>query len=206
MTALSLLLVDDEPEILESLRRALRDEGYDIVATTSPTEAVALLAARDFDVIVSDLRMPEMSGIELVSHVRQHHPHVVRVLLTGFATLASAVEAINAGAVGRYLTKPWDNDQLRAEIRDVVRGLETRAEARSAAALDDVDLAPRLRQTGAALLTGASEKQIASQLGLSPHTTHHYVKTLYRRFGVSSRAEFMAKMQGTRIGEHEGGK
>jgi DNA-binding NarL/FixJ family response regulator len=197
----ALLLVDDEPEILESLRRALRDDGYELLTTTSPVEAMAILAKRHVDVIVSDLRMPDVSGLELVTHVRKNHPEVVRVLLTGFATLDSALEAINEGAVGRYLTKPWDNDELRADIQEVVRGIEqsrgtgTSADAPAHAALDAADLSPRLRETGVALMTGASEKQIASELGLSPHTTHHYVKTLYRRFGVSSRAEFMAKVR-----------
>ena len=193
----SLLLVDDEPEILESLRRALRDDGYELLTTTSPVEAMAILAKRHIDVLVTDLRMPDVSGLELVTHVRKNHPDVVRVLLTGFATLDSALEAINEGAVGRYLTKPWDNDELRENIQQVVRGITSRApgDTRAHAALDAADLSPRLRETGAALMTGASEKQIASQLGLSPHTTHHYVKTLYRHFGVSSRAEFMAMVQ-----------
>ncbi len=193
----SLLLVDDEPEILESLRRALRDDGYELLTTTSPVEAMAILAQRHIDVLVSDLRMPDVSGLELVTHVRKNHPAVVRVLLTGFATLDSALEAINEGAVGRYLTKPWDNDELRENIQEVVRGITSSSsgEARTHPALEAADLSPRLRETGAALLTGASEKQIASQLGLSPHTTHHYVKALYRRFGVSSRAEFMAMVQ-----------
>ncbi len=203
-SAPALLLVDDEPEILESLRRALRDDGYELLTTTSPVEAMAILDKRHIDVIVSDLRMPDVSGLELVTHVRKNHPQVVRVLLTGFATLDSALEAINEGAVGRYLTKPWDNDELRADIQEVVRGIQSRAtvsttrssgEVSAQAALDAADLSPRLRETGMALMTGASEKQIASQLGLSPHTTHHYVKTLYRRFGVSSRAEFMAKVR-----------
>jgi len=202
-TQCSLLLVDDEPEILESLRRALRADGYELLTTTSPTEAIAILANRHVDILVTDLRMPDMSGLELVTHVRRNHPDVARVLLTGFATLDSALEAINEGAVGRYLTKPWDNDELRADIQDVVRRIEesrrpkaastcTSTDVRTHAVLDAAELSPRLRETGAALMTGASEKQIASQLGLSPHTTHHYVKTLYRRFGVSSRAEFMA--------------
>jgi len=195
----SLLLVDDEPEIVESLRRALRDDGYELITTTSPVEAVAILEKRAVDVLISDLRMPEMSGLELVSHVKRNHPHVVRVLLTGHATLGSALQAINEGAVGRYLTKPWDNDELRRDIQDVVQQLRVSRDAGAAAApkrsaLDAADLSPRLRETGAALMTGASEKQIASRLGLSPHTTHHYVKTLYRHFGVSSRAEFMARV------------
>ncbi len=199
MSPFSLLLVDDEPEIVESLRRALRDDGYELMTTTSPVEAVAILEKRAVDVLISDLRMPEMSGLELVSHVKRHHPHVVRVLLTGHATLGSALQAINEGAVGRYLTKPWDNDELRRDIKDVVQQLSASRDAAAAAApkrsaLDGADLSPRLRETGAALMTGASEKQIASRLGLSPHTTHHYVKTLYRHFGVSSRAEFMARV------------
>lgn len=208
---LTLLLVDDEPEILESLRRALRDEGHELLTTASPIEAMVILETHDVDVLVTDLRMPEMSGLELVTHVRRHHSRVVRILLTGFATLDSALEAINAGAVGRYLTKPWDNDELRSAIRDVARDVEASkksaaappAEAPKHSALDDPALSPRLRQTGIALMTGASEKQIATELGLSPHTTHHYVKMLYRHFGVNSRAEFMAKVQLVRAVSHE---
>lgn len=200
-----MLLVDDEREILEALTRVLRDEGYDLLTTTSPTEAMSILATGSVDLLVSDLRMPEMGGIELVRHVRKHHPNVVRILLTGHATLTSALEAINDGRVERFLLKPWDNDELRAQIRDVVLGIQrSKAIAPGAlaaappprhAALVAAELPPRLFETGVALMTGASEKQIAADLGLSLHTTHHYVKQLYRRFGVSSRAEYMAAMQ-----------
>ena len=196
----SLLLVDDEPEILESLRRTLRDEGYELLATTSCREAIELLDQRPIDIVVTDVRMPEMSGVELVTHVRRAHPSVMRILLTGFATLESAIAAINEGAVRRYLSKPWDNAELREQLRESVR--EVRAtqamssgSARARATIDAADLSPRLRETAAALVTGASEKQIASELGVSTHTAHQYVKTLYRRFGVSSRAEFMVRMQ-----------
>jgi DNA-binding NarL/FixJ family response regulator len=98
------------------------------------------------------------------------------------------------------LTKPWDNDELRGEIKDLADGIRASrtppTEVAGRAVLDAAGLSPRLRETGAALMTGASEKEIAHQLGISVHTTHQYVKILYRHFKVSSRAEYMARLQG----------
>jgi DNA-binding NarL/FixJ family response regulator len=204
VSVLSVLMVDDEVEILESLRRVLGPDAYALLTTTSATGALAILDRHDVDILVSDLRMPEMDGLELVTQARSRHPEVVRVLLTGHATLDSAIRAINEGAVERYLTKPWDNDELRAELRDLAEGVRASRggagvatpDKRGHLALETAQLSPRLRQTGVALLTGASEKEIAHQLGISIHTTHQYVKILYRHFRVTSRAEYMAKLQG----------
>jgi diguanylate cyclase (GGDEF)-like protein len=117
----TLLLVDDEHNILNSLRRLLRGENYQILATTSPREAFDLLARHRVQVIVSDQRMPEMSGTEFLSRVKQIHPDTVRIVLSGYTDLESVTDAINRGAIYRYLVKPWDDDALRAQIRDAFR-------------------------------------------------------------------------------------
>lgn len=117
----SLLLVDDEPHILSSLTRLLRREGYTIFSTTSPVEAFELLAKHPIQVVLSDQRMPEMSGTEFLARVRQLYPDTIRMVLTGYTDLESVTSAINRGAIYKFLTKPWDDDQLREQIREAFR-------------------------------------------------------------------------------------
>jgi len=118
------LVVDDEQEILDSLRRTLRNEPYEVLTTTSPSFALERIAAGDVDLLLSDIDMPEMTGVELVARVRRSHPEVVRLLLTGDASLQTALRAINDGEVLRYLTKPWDKEELRATLRSALQRLD----------------------------------------------------------------------------------
>ncbi len=117
----TLLLVDDEPHILSSLTRLLRREGYTILTATSPTEAFEILAQQPIQVVISDQRMPDMSGTEFLSRVRQIYPATIRLVLTGYTDLQSVTDAINHGAIYKFLTKPWDDDQLREQIREAFR-------------------------------------------------------------------------------------
>lgn len=120
----TVLLVDDELEILDSLRRTLRDETYRILTTVSATEALRRIEQGGVDLLLTDLDMPEMSGLELLHRVRSQHPDVVRMLLTGHASLDSAIQAINDGEVHRYLTKPWAKGELRETIRQALDRLD----------------------------------------------------------------------------------
>lgn len=118
------LIVDDEQEILDSLRRTLRSEPYRVETTTSPLDALDRVERGGIDLLISDIDMPELSGIELVERVRRSRPEVVRLLLTGDASLESALAAINSGEVLRYLTKPWNKDELRSTLREALERLE----------------------------------------------------------------------------------
>jgi len=115
---LRLLLVDDDPLVLATLKRALVAEGHNVIDSGDPHQALALLAHEPVDVLISDLDMPGMSGLALLAHARREHPAVVRILLTGAATLSSALEAINKVEVFRYLTKPWFREDLHAAISE----------------------------------------------------------------------------------------
>jgi diguanylate cyclase (GGDEF)-like protein/PAS domain S-box-containing protein len=117
----TLLLVDDEPNILNSLGRLLRREGYKILTASSPLVAFELLAQNPVQVILSDQRMPEMSGTEFFARVRQLYPETIRIVLTGYTDLDSVTGAINRGAIYKFLTKPWDDDQLREQVREAFR-------------------------------------------------------------------------------------
>lgn len=113
----TLLLLDDEANIIKALSRTLRRDGYRILSTTSVREAFSILAENEVQVIVSDQRMPEMSGTEFFSQVKAIHPNTVRIVLSGYTDLKSVTDAINEGAIYKFLTKPWDEEQLREQIR-----------------------------------------------------------------------------------------
>lgn len=113
-----LLLVDDDPNLLVSLVHMLKKDGYDVYSAHSAREAFDILANHPIDVVLSDHRMPEMSGTEFLEQVKDTYPHTVRLVLSGFAELDSVTEAINRGAIYKYLTKPIDDQDLRANIRE----------------------------------------------------------------------------------------
>lgn len=114
----TLLLVDDEVNILRALTRMLRYDGYRVLSTTSAAEALRLLGETTVHVIVSDQRMPEMNGTEFLAAAERACPHTVRILLSGFSGAVEAMDAINRGVVHKYLTKPWTDADLRAQVRD----------------------------------------------------------------------------------------
>ena len=117
----TLLLVDDEENIIASLKRLLRRDGYHIVTATSAAEGLQRLAENDVDVIVSDQRMPGMSGVEFLRRAKDLYPDTVRIVLSGYTELQSILDAINEGAIYRFLTKPWDDQLLRAHIAEAFR-------------------------------------------------------------------------------------
>lgn len=114
--AIGLLLVDDEPEVLQSLRRSLRTEPYQLYTASNGTQALAHLEQARVDIVVSDIRMPGMSGTELLAQIAARWPEISRIALTGGSAFADAVEAINNGGIFRWLHKPWDAGELRRTV------------------------------------------------------------------------------------------
>ncbi len=112
----TVLLVDDDADLLEAMARGLRHASYRVLTAPGGAEALALLASEPVDIIVSDLDMPGMGGLELLDRSRDLRPHAVRIVLTGHATAQSAMEAINQDEVYRYLAKPQTRDQLDATL------------------------------------------------------------------------------------------
>ncbi|MEK7790042.1 MAG: hybrid sensor histidine kinase/response regulator [Deltaproteobacteria bacterium] len=116
-----LLIVDDEEAILEALQRTLRAD-YELLLADSADAALRLLKKhRNVSLILCDQRMPAMTGVRLLEKSRGIAPHAVRMLLTGYSDIEAVIEAVNRGEIYRYLTKPWENDALRSEIK---RGIE----------------------------------------------------------------------------------
>ncbi len=115
-----LLLVDDEPSVLSALRRLFRPQGYQVLLANSGAEALAMLDAQPVDLVVSDMRMPEMDGASVLEAVRSRHPAAVRMLLTGYADIDSTMAAINRGEIHRYIAKPWEDADLLLVVRDAL--------------------------------------------------------------------------------------
>ncbi len=113
----TILFVDDEVNILKALNRLTRHEPWTVLCASRGSEALALLEKTPAQVVVSDQRMPEMSGVDLLQSVRDRHPDIVRIMLTGYTEINVAVDAINRGEIFRLITKPWNDEELKATIR-----------------------------------------------------------------------------------------
>jgi PAS domain S-box-containing protein len=113
----TLLLVDDESSVLSALKRLFRRDGYTILTAASGAEALELLAVSSVDVIVSDQRMPGMTGVDFLRRVKALHPHTIRMTLSGYTDLQSIIDAVNEGAVYKFLVKPWDDERLREHVK-----------------------------------------------------------------------------------------
>src|SRR5260370_8499842 len=118
-----LLIVDDEMANVRLLERLFRDDYYCLTAS-SAEEAIKQLDQHDVAVIITDQRMPQMTGIELLKRSADSRPHMVRILLTGYTDIEALVEAINCGLVYMYVSKPWNNEDLKLRISRAVEDYE----------------------------------------------------------------------------------
>lgn len=111
-----LLFVDDEPHVLNSLRRVFRKENYEIHCAADGKEALSLIHQQSFHLMITDYKMPGMSGAELLQEVKRIAPQTLRIMLTGQADTQAVMSAINEGAVYRFILKPWNDDELRVTV------------------------------------------------------------------------------------------
>ena len=117
----TILIVDDEPVVLAALQQTLERERFHVVACSSPTKALAILHDRDFAVIISDQKMPEMLGLDFLIESRRIRPHASRILITAVLSLPTIVDAINKGEIFRFVAKPWLREELIATVRNAVQ-------------------------------------------------------------------------------------
>ena len=130
-----ILLVDDEPGVLSSLRRLLRPTGYRVITAEGGAAALDMLSVYPVDLVISDMRMPGMNGAEFLARARERYPDIMRILLTGYSEVDSAVRAINEGGVYRYLNKPWDDQDLLLTVKHAIEQRTLACEARRLSAL-----------------------------------------------------------------------
>jgi DNA-binding NtrC family response regulator len=141
------LIVDDEPATREVLKEAFSAEPYDVLTAVSADEALALLARQPVSVVISDEKMPGLTGSEFLSIVRKKYPDTIRMILTGHAELHSAIRAINEGEIYRFFTKPCNIIDLAITVRQALQHRAALEESRrlqevvdrQSAILDDIE-------------------------------------------------------------------
>jgi response regulator RpfG family c-di-GMP phosphodiesterase len=111
-----ILIVDDEPEVLHSLKNLLRYD-YHVFTATSGADGLHILETEVVHLVMTDQRMPEMTGVEMLKHVKSEHPAAIRLIFTGYAEVKSVIAAINQGNVFRFLSKPWEPEELMSVLR-----------------------------------------------------------------------------------------
>ena len=123
-----IMIVDDEVNVINSLTRSLRREGYELISFTNAEQALKYLDHNTVDIIISDHRMPDITGIEFLIRVRKKYKDIIRILLTGYADMEVAIKAVNEGKLYRFLTKPWKDEELKVILKNALqlRGLLVR--------------------------------------------------------------------------------
>lgn len=112
----TILCVDDEESILSSLRRTLRTEGYEVLEAVGGEEGLQILKDHHVNLVISDQRMPNMSGYEFLRQVKKEYPQTLRIMLSGYSDIESLIRTINEGEILRFIPKPWDNEELKQVI------------------------------------------------------------------------------------------
>ena len=120
-TPVSVLFVDDEANILSSLKRLFRPLGYRIFTAEGGAQGLEIMKAESIDLVISDMRMPEMNGAQFLEKIRENWPDTVRILLTGYAEIGATIEAINKGQIYRYVSKPWEDNDITLIVKHALQ-------------------------------------------------------------------------------------
>jgi|ERR1051325_12110476 DNA-binding NtrC family response regulator len=169
-----IMIVDDEPANLRTLLRLFRED-YQVLAAESGADALALLKQHDLALLISDQRMPEMSGIELMKQTVSLRPHMVKILLTGYTDVEALIESINCGLVYRYITKPWHNDDLRLTVSRALEHYEV-TKAKHLLEMENNRLHSRLAE----IAELASEQGAGKSNGLTSNFNQNWREPAYQ--------------------------
>ena len=189
-------LIEDDEAVLRSLSMLLANRGHSVKSYRSAEEFLQALAGSAPSCIVSDIRMPGMSGIELHRALKGSHPALPVILITGHGDIAMAVDAIKQGAFD-FIEKPFDDDQLMARIQAAIEsGARLRAEQEQKTDLAKrmSELSPRQVEVMERVVEGLSNKEIALKLQISPRTVENYRAWVMEKMGANNLADLVRKV------------
>jgi DNA-binding NtrC family response regulator len=176
-----ILIVDDEPVNLRTLSRLLHPN-YDVVTAESADDALRLLQQHNVALMISDQRMPGMTGIELMKKTVALRPQMVKILLTGYTDVDALIESINCGLVYRYVNKPWNNDDLKLTVARALEHYEA-AKSKHLLLMENARLRIRLSQISELALEGVEERRVPP-----PEVGAHFVQRLAGRLNHEQNA------------------
>jgi two-component system, LuxR family, response regulator FixJ len=190
---MTIALIDDDEAVLDSLRMILEKQGFAVTCFTSAGPFLESVGSTSFACVVSDVRMPEISGLDLQRELQERGRTVPLILITGHGDIAMAVSAIKLGAFD-FIEKPFDQEKLVGSIRNAIEDTELRRSRQHK--LDDAlarvaELSQRQREVMALVVQGLSNKEIALNLGLSPRTVENYRAWVMEKMGVANLAELV---------------
>lgn len=180
------LCIDDEARILRALKALFRD--HEVYATDDPVEAVRLAVTHDIDVIVCDQRMPKMPGIEVLRELKASHPRAMRILLTGYSDLNAILGSANEGEVFRFISKPWENEELRRVVALAAR-ISRDAPAVPAELSNEGEKAEARRNAGILVIEDDADTQNRLREILGPHYQVRFATTPERALQVLEQHE-----------------
>jgi DNA-binding NtrC family response regulator len=167
-----IMIVDDEPANLRTLERLFRPD-YQVITAPSGAEALALLDQHDVALMISDQRMPAITGIELMMKTVAIRPQMVKILLTGYTDVGALIEALNSGLVYRYLTKPWNNDDLRTTVSRALEHYES-MKSKHLLGMENERLRARLREISGLASEGMDLVSAKEELATPPEEPEVY--------------------------------
>ncbi|MDA1231641.1 MAG: response regulator [Planctomycetota bacterium] len=158
----SILIVDDEPDMLFSLKGLLRRD-FNLFTAESGQQALQILREHPIHIIMTDQRMPGMTGVELMAQAKTEYPSAIRIVFTGYADIKAVIEAINKGGLYRYLTKPWDPDELIEVLKEAAQRFD-RDSSRLRFATEVKTFADEVIQFAESVASAAGDTSNASRL------------------------------------------
>ncbi|HBE02797.1 MAG: hypothetical protein A2096_03745 [Spirochaetes bacterium GWF1_41_5] len=168
----SILFVDDDPNILSSLKRVLRSEDYQLFFAGSGREGLEILGREKIDLVISDYKMPEMNGSELLKKVQAEYPDIMRIMLSGFVEHSDMLAAVQFGLARNYITKPWDSEQLKNRLRhlfDIRNSIMTSNNLKIISSLKELPALPALHSRISGLIEQDREiGEIAAEIEKEP--------------------------------------
>jgi two-component system response regulator FixJ len=190
---MTVALIDDDHAVLDSLRMALDKQGFAVACFASADTFLARFESTPFSCIVSDVRMPEMSGLDLQRELRKRGCTVPLILITGHGDIEMAVGAIKLGAFD-FIEKPFDHQRLAESIRNAIEDnqrVRSRQDELAETMARAAELSQRQREVMALVAEGLSNKEIALKLGLSPRTVENYRAWVMEKMGADNLAKLV---------------
>lgn len=190
MNSYTILVVDDETSVLNAIYRAFRKEGYNILMSDNPADALNLIKEQYVHLIISDYRMPDMDGVTFLREAMKLRPDAIRIILSGYADSSAIISAINDGGIYKFLTKPWEDDILKAEVRHALERYELKSANKRL--LDDVKKQnDELKNTNLLLSEKVEEIQesvisTVEMLGYLSREKYTYIPTNVEAFDLMS--------------------
>lgn len=197
--AIRILLVDDDDSFLSSMRRVMRGV-FDVTTTNNPVEALSLLEnGMQFTVIISDYRMPAMSGIELLSKSKSVAPDMIRIILTGHAQLQVAIDAVNHGSISGFLTKPTPVEELKDFIVTLCERRYGKTAAPAQSFKESFFITSKESEVMELVRRGCSNSEIAASLNITVGTVKCHMNSIFTKLNVNSRTKLLACIIGSKI-------